>query len=349
MAKAILICTSLTKNPNSPPYIILEKDITTIGRSSTVDIKLDTSRGKEVSKLHTRISRKSNGSTETSWIIEDNNSLNGTFVNARKIRSLELNSYDEIVFGGGPKFLIGERVLTTDLAECRYVFYKIPQTVHYRADINMTHTNTSFCGDGTLKNDSYSDLCPICYLPISGVQSLPCGHSFCFTCLQEWGHTCAKRMQPCVCPMCRKEFSYSEINSQEYTLTQSELKISYIEPLLNTLGVDCCKDVRVNNIFTPWDDKMKDWFHDSYQKVKSKQVRKITFLDLTKANLKYILKANSRQLSVAIANLGGKPKETKEDQLLEVLSLVFKKFSTIPESRKLRSSVSSNITYWNRI
>lgn len=340
MSTAILIRSCNIKNPNAPPYILLNKDLTLVGRRNDIDVTMDTSRGKEVSKIHTRIYRKYKDKDDKPyWTMEDNNSLNGTFLNGRKIRSVEIKPHDEIVFGGGPKFVVGERIISTDLAECRYTFFILPPPVHYRADINMTHTNNSILESELLEGKD-PELCPICYSPIVGRETLPCGHSFCFSCLKEWGHVCKKRMQPCVCPMCRKIFSYSELSSREYTLTKDELRISFIDPLLNQVGVECCKDIRNNNIFVPWDDNMKQWFYSSYEKVKNSEARKIPFLDLTKATVKYVLKANIKQLSNAIINLNGTQRETKEDKAAEVLMLIFQKFSPPPEARRIAVSQS---------
>lgn len=335
MSTAILIRNCKIVNPNAPPYVLLNKELTLIGRRTDIDVTMDTSRGKEVSKIHTRIHRKQREKEgKPYWSIEDNNSLNGTFLNGRKIKNVELHSFDEIVFGGGPKFVVGERIISTDLAECRYMFFILPPVVHYRSDINMTHTNNSI-----LESEN-AELCPICYTPIIGRETLPCGHSFCFSCLKEWGHVCKKRMQPCVCPMCRKVFSYSQLNSKEFTLTDNELKISFIEPLLNQIGAECCKDIRSNNIFVPWDDDMKQWFWDSFDKVKNIEYRKAPFLDLTKATVKYVLKANEKQLNVAIQNLGGTQKVTKEDSVVELLTLIMSKFTKPPEQRRISAQPS---------
>lgn len=335
MSTAILIRNSSIKNPNAPPYVFLNKDVTLIGRRNDIDVTMDTSRGKEVSKIHTRIHRKyRDKECKPYWTIEDNNSLNGTFLNGRKIKNVELHSFDEIVFGGGPKFVVGERIISTELAECRYSFFVLPPVVHYRADINMSHTNNSLLESDT-QDGNNTELCPICYSPIIGRETLPCGHSFCYSCLKEWGHVCKKRMQPCVCPMCRKIFSYSELNSKECTLTDDELKISFIEPLLNQVDVECCKDIRNNNIFVPWDDSMKKWFWNSFDKVKNIDYRRISFLDLTKASVKYVLKANGKQLYHAIENLGGTQRGTKEDNIVELLTLIFTKFTKPPETRRI--------------
>ena len=333
MATALLIRSCSIPNDNAPPYAILESCETTIGRHG--NIKMDTSRGKEVSKIHTKIYRRYSNHSAI-WIIEDNNSLNGTFVNGRKIRSTTLKPFDEIVFGGGPGFIVGEKVQSTDHAECRYLFFPTPPSVHYRSDIKMVQK----------QDQETEELCPICYLPITGRETLPCGHSFCFTCLQEWSNVCAKKMRPCVCPMCRAPFSQSELDQKEYTLTADELRISFIEPLLNMINVHTCKEIRSRNIFKLWDDKTKQWFWESYNLVKKSRVRKYPFLDLTRANYKYIIQANTNQLSNAIKNLGGIPQNNREDMVVEVLRLVYTTFTQKPEEKKLSVNRFRQNSFW---
>jgi pSer/pThr/pTyr-binding forkhead associated (FHA) protein len=64
---------------------------TTIGRSPDCDIFLD---DVTVSRQHAVIRRN-----EGSFVIEDQGSLNGTFVNRRRIESTELADGDELQIG----------------------------------------------------------------------------------------------------------------------------------------------------------------------------------------------------------------------------------------------------------
>ena len=91
---------------------------------------------------------------------------------------------------------------------------------------------------------------------------------------------------------------------------------------------------------------MKRWFWNSYEKVKNLEARKLPFLDLTKATFKYVLQANGNQLSNAIENLNGKPQVSKEDKVVEVLNLIFKKFSSIPETKRFNVPTSYRPYIW---
>lgn len=71
--------------------IPLEKDKTTIGRKSDNDITVD---NMSVSGLHAQILKEGD-----SFFIEDSGSLNGTFVNGRKVAKNELYKGDSILIG----------------------------------------------------------------------------------------------------------------------------------------------------------------------------------------------------------------------------------------------------------
>ena len=71
--------------------IPVRKKIVTIGRLEDNDITID---NLGVSRHHARISMENN-----IFILKDLNSLNGTFVNNKRIDSCELNSGDHILIG----------------------------------------------------------------------------------------------------------------------------------------------------------------------------------------------------------------------------------------------------------
>ena len=188
---------------------------------------MDTSRGKEVSKHHTTIYRKTHHSNEI-WLIEDNDSLNGTFVNGKKIHRIILNHGDEVVFGGGTAFLLGDIIASTDLAECRYVFYIPPLQVKFCKNIDL---------NASLLSSDLLETCAICYCPTIAAEQLPCGHRFCLSCIHQWCRVCYKNMRPCVCPMCRAVFAQSELTPEEAQKTLEEVKVYSMEPMLRDLGV----------------------------------------------------------------------------------------------------------------
>jgi pSer/pThr/pTyr-binding forkhead associated (FHA) protein len=72
-------------------HFLLEKDSTTVGRSPDCDVFLD---DVTVSRRHALVLRQ-NGQ----FLIEDKGSLNGTFLNRRRIESGELEDGDEVQIG----------------------------------------------------------------------------------------------------------------------------------------------------------------------------------------------------------------------------------------------------------
>ena len=72
-------------------HFVLEKDETTVGRSPDCDVFLD---DVTVSRRHALVVRRDNG-----FFIEDRGSLNGTFLNRRRIESGQLDDGDELQIG----------------------------------------------------------------------------------------------------------------------------------------------------------------------------------------------------------------------------------------------------------
>ena len=316
MSIAILVRMSPMENPNAPPLIELIKETTRIGRHG--DVRMDTSRGKEVSKIHAKIFRRERG-TDFVWLIEDNQSLNGTFVNGKKIHRVFLFPNDEIVFGGGTIFHMGDTVKSTELAECRYKFFLAPPPVLFSSKIDFNATIIHSAA-------SEIDLCPICYFPIAAAETLPCGHQFCLGCIHEWARSCVKGFRPCICPMCRTPFSLSELAIEEGEITDGVASLKQIEPLLRKIDVRSCRTLRHSNIFTEWTDEKQVWFWNCYNALKDNELRRLTFLHLMHATYKYALRAKKEQLENAIHNLNGRTKETPQEMLTEVLCLIMKTF-----------------------
>ena len=316
MCSAILVRLGSMENPNAPEVIELTNDVTRIGRHG--DVCVDTSRGKEVSKIHAKIYRRERGDSHV-WLIEDNNSLNGTFVNGRKIRRVFLVANDEIVFGGGTIFQMGEAVRTTELAECRYRFYICPPAVQFHPDIDVSATLIH-------STASAIDMCPICYYPITAAEKLPCGHQFCLCCIHEWARSCVKAMRPCICPMCRAPFMPSQLTSEEGEIRNDVAVIWRIEPLLRQIDVKSCRTVRKLNVFTEWTTETNYWFWNCYKAVRSNELRRLVFLHLMHATYQYAVKAKESELKNAIENLHGKMHEKRIDLLREVLNLLMNQF-----------------------
>jgi hypothetical protein len=72
-------------------HFLLEKESTTVGRSPDCDVFLD---DVTVSRRHAQVLRG-----DGRFVIEDQGSLNGTFVNRRRIESGQLEDGDEVQIG----------------------------------------------------------------------------------------------------------------------------------------------------------------------------------------------------------------------------------------------------------
>lgn len=310
MSLSVLLKLSKMPNPNCPSVILIDQDLVTIGRCG--DIKMDTSHRKEVSKIHTTIYRRSQRNLDL-WIIEDNSSLNGTFVNGRKIHRTTLHNGDEIVFGGGSSFCLGDIVSSTELAECRYKFYQVPPLVKFCSRLNL---------NGSLIESNLLDMCTICLCPAIGAESLPCGHKFCLSCIHSWTRECAREMRPSVCPLCRTPFAASELTPEENSVSNGILRVYSVEPMLRDLGVRSCKQVKAAQVMKPWNDPKRAAFWNMFEHVKKDPFRKAVFLHLTKATVVHAFRASREEVSAAAKNLGGKG---EKEPALEFLQLLFEK------------------------
>lgn len=319
---AILLLYTEVKNPKAPLYILLQNKKTVIGRHG--DVVMDTIKGKEISKYHAFITyhhQKSHGL----WMIEDNQSVNGTFVNNRKIHRKVLNEGDEIVFGGGSEFLLGEAIESSAKAECRYKFFIHPPNVRFTKNVNPNEDITLVCSKGT---------CSICYQEMNAEEILPCGHSFCLSCIHEWASVCAKNMKPCICPMCRAPFSQSQLTPNEFILSKDELQVWSIDNMLHELGIKNCKVIKGANIFKKWTQKHEKWFWRSYEIMKPNLYRKYTFLFLAEATPSYVFRASVDQLNQAATNFHLQvPEQANKNELrLTLLRYIFENLD-IPQPR----------------
>ncbi|OHS99033.1 hypothetical protein TRFO_08586 [Tritrichomonas foetus] len=200
----MLIRKSNITNYKIPPFIVLNKDKVSFGRRG--DVMLDTNQGQEISKIHAYMFMQHRLSKDT-WIIEDNYSLNGTYVNKRKIHRQLLCNGDEIVFGAGSIFGYGDRVISTEKAECRYIFYSIPPKVQFYHQIDKNKS---------IAFKKETEVCPICLEVIEDEVLLLCGHSFCRKCIQKWETECKYCFRSCSCPVCRTEFKLNYCSDISY-------------------------------------------------------------------------------------------------------------------------------------
>ena len=79
------------RGPNAGSNFLIDKDVATAGRHPESDIFLD---DVTVSRRHADIRRK-----EGRFYLHDNGSLNGTYVNKRRVDDAELGSGDELQIG----------------------------------------------------------------------------------------------------------------------------------------------------------------------------------------------------------------------------------------------------------
>ncbi|CAN5287500.1 hypothetical protein BH20ACT24_BH20ACT24_07070 [soil metagenome] len=79
------------RGPVAGSKFLIDKDVTTVGRHPESDIFLD---DVTVSRKHAHIQRR-----ETAFSISDEGSLNGTYVNRRRVEDTELANGDELQIG----------------------------------------------------------------------------------------------------------------------------------------------------------------------------------------------------------------------------------------------------------
>jgi pSer/pThr/pTyr-binding forkhead associated (FHA) protein len=79
------------RGPNAGSTFLLENELTTTGRRPDSDVFLD---DVTVSRRHARIERRSG-----SFFVQDDGSLNGTYVNGERVEQTKLASGDEIQIG----------------------------------------------------------------------------------------------------------------------------------------------------------------------------------------------------------------------------------------------------------
>ena len=82
----------LVRGPDSPREIELTEGTTVVGRSTTADLRIDSS---ELSRTHLSLTF-----VDGEYLIQDLNSSNGVYLNGVKIHSATLRDGDQIQVGG---------------------------------------------------------------------------------------------------------------------------------------------------------------------------------------------------------------------------------------------------------
>ncbi len=90
----------VVRGPNAGSRFLLDRERTTIGRHPESDIFLD---DVTVSRRHAIVSQKEGG-----MVVEDNGSLNGTYVNGDRVEERDLATGDELQIGRFKVLFVGD-------------------------------------------------------------------------------------------------------------------------------------------------------------------------------------------------------------------------------------------------
>ena len=321
----LLLSTTQKENPNHPKAIVIDGPEAIIGRHA--EIKMDTQRTHEISKYHAQI--KFLTATQ-SWIIEDLDSMNGTFLNCVKIKRRPLQKYDEIVFGGGSTFSYGDEVAHTDNADCRYIFFTPDPPLSFSFDSNKDEVlpELSECGD-----------CSICYLPMTKRTSLPCGHVFCRKCMRGWARCCSQNEHEFICPICRHEF-HGKIEAPEI-IDNGGLFVHNIEPLLRKLGMRSLAELQDIAVTVPWDVERKERYWKAWEIVRKKDRKFMIFKWITNATYRRLKDESEEALRNVVCNLEGDEAVELKELREEALWLVAMRIDRVDEAQNKIRRVES--------
>lgn len=335
MSFAILVKISTIDNPNAPSAIILNKKRTMMGRHS--EISIDTNKSHEISKHHALMMHDT-VNEKLCWLLEDRQSLNGTFVNGKKIMRQILHNKDEVIFGGGSSLKFSDYISQESswLSECFYRFYtpEIPFSFDKCSDLHVT-----------LTDEEETEECCICFVALHKMEALPCGHSFCSHCLNHWIKVCAKSMRPSLCPVCRRPFTRSDISQEDISIQNGIFYVHSIVPLLKTLKMKSIDEIERFRLTQLWSDATKQKFWEIYEKCLEHQSIQKIFRHYLGFTLDTIYEAETKELEIINANLDGNP-YLKGEKLREE---AFSRFCiSILHARDLKKLKSKKNKYKNR-
>ena len=129
-----------------PPNIMLTKERTTIGRSRSADLTMDSEAYPcTLSRTHVVIWREDIGNGEFQWHVSDSHTMNGTFIGCVKVSDCEINDGEIITLGGGAGLNEGERsdLLASDLVFRFEVIYDDDASV---ANVTLGNATLLPCG-----------------------------------------------------------------------------------------------------------------------------------------------------------------------------------------------------------
>ena len=308
---ALLINISLIENPHCPKAIILSDKITEIGREAK--IRVDTLRKREVSKIHATITRiHSNGKTK--WVIQDNDTMNGTFVNRTKIKKHVLANGDEVVFGGGQGFKVGDRLENTKKSDTKFVFLEPLPSVSIEEPVSI---------DEVIPDEDNAEACPICYNPLLKRIILPCKHCLCSACLKVWVAKCFDDKKGVICPTCKTPFRDDDLLSGDFIFRGETLVVQSLDPLLRKIGMFSGKEIQSYSISNKLDSTQKKKLMEAIPKLLKKPNRIYIFLALTNCMYSQIVKMSPEMLANVVDNFDGDSDLDMPELLNEALYLVY--------------------------
>lgn len=259
---------------------------------------MDTEKGREISKHHATIERRFiNGINK--WFIIDNQSLNGTFLNLKKVKQHILNVGDEIVFGGGQEFHYGQKLPSSEKSECRYRFIENDKKLVFspQYDPNII-----------LPDYDHLEECPICYDNMEKFYTLQCGHSFCLSCIRPWTQKCILDRIATFCPICREPFNPDVVLFGDAIDTGETMMINNIVPFLRKLKARSINEISELSINFLWDEEKRNRFWAYHNICFNKPIKFLLFLFYTNSTFNSVIDADEKSLMNIVTNLDGNNK-----------------------------------------
>ena len=277
---------------------------------------MDTQKGQEISKHHATIMKtEKNGILK--WNLIDNNSLNGTFLNKRKINSHILKNGDEIIFGGGTIFTHGDKLESSINSECRYIFFIPEPQIIFSLNINFNII---------LLPLEKCEECPMCYLPLKKDLILKCNHKFCFKCLRSWTQQCILSRNKPICPICRLEFDPEIIFFGEGIEINNTIQIQTIIPFLRSISILSLKDLTNFSFDKNLNQNDINKFWINYNICKKKPIRLKLLLYFNFLTFHQVLNSSNDQVFNIVKNLNGNINLDFFNLKLEAINLIYFNF-----------------------
>jgi hypothetical protein len=197
------------------------------------------------------------------------------------------------VFGGGPEFRVGDKLLSTENSDTRFIYLEPLPPVELSKNVKL---------DDVIEEDCP---CDICYGPLDKRVILPCKHCFCSGCIDEWAQTCEKQGKEPHCPMCKQKFAKEFLLSGDFIYKGDTLVIQSIDSILRKIGMKSGKEIQSFSICNEWRVGQKDIFLEAVRKLAKKPDRAYIFLALTNCMFSQIIDMPPQLLINIVNNFGG--------------------------------------------